>query len=350
MKEVKRFFWLCSGSHHAFLEDSPSEASKYAGIGATIFFTGIFAALAGGFALFTVFDNTWIAIVLGLLWGLMIFNLDRYIVSSMRKKDEFWLEFRTAIPRIILAVLIAVVITKPLELKVFEKEIDTELIAMNEEILAKNESAIRNRFQPKLESLNLQNESLKQELLSKEQKRDELRTIAQKEADGTGGTMKRNAGPIYRIKKADADKIEQELQEMREVNQKRIAENDLVLAQTDSLMTAELAAIEKNTFNGMAARLEALGHLSADHPAIWWANAFFILLFIAVETAPVLVKLISSKGPYDHLQSSEEYGFRVSNLENIARINQEARQRSGNLAGPEKGFIDEKLESGLNKV
>ena len=148
MKEVKRFFWLCSGSHNQFLEDSPSEASKYAGIGATIFFTGIFAALAGGFALYSVFDNTWIAMGLGILWGLMIFNLDRYIVSSMRKKDVFWLEFRTAIPRIILAILIAVVITKPLELKVFEKEIETELVTMNEEILAASEASIRDRFEP----------------------------------------------------------------------------------------------------------------------------------------------------------------------------------------------------------
>ncbi len=350
MKEVKRFFWLCSGSHNRFLEDSPSEASKYAGIGATIFFTGIFAALAGGFALFSVFENYWIATGLGVLWGLMIFNLDRYIVSSMRKKDVFWNEFRTAIPRIILAVLIAVVITKPLELKVFEKEIETELVAMNEEILAANQAFIRDRYEPQAQRIKKENEGLLDEIKLKEARRDELRLLAQQEADGTGGTMRRNAGPIYRIKKADADRVDVELEQLRSANLARLQGNNQDLNNYDSLMASELAALEKNTFNGMAARLEALGRLTQTHPSIWWANAFFILLFIAIETAPVLVKLISSKGPYDHIQSGIEYGFRAENLEKIARINQETRQRTGNLAGPEKTFMDEKLESGLKKV
>ena len=79
---------MCSGSSIRHLEDSPSEGTKHAGVGATIFFTSVFAALAAFYALYTVFDSTWIAGVFGLLWGLMIFNLDRYIVSSMRKHKK----------------------------------------------------------------------------------------------------------------------------------------------------------------------------------------------------------------------------------------------------------------------
>jgi hypothetical protein len=36
--------------------------------------------LSAGYTMFTVFDNIWTAIGFGILWGLMIFNLDRYIV------------------------------------------------------------------------------------------------------------------------------------------------------------------------------------------------------------------------------------------------------------------------------
>ncbi len=298
----------------------------------------------------SVFESIWISIALGILWGLMIFNLDRYIVSSMRKKDAFWLEFKTAIPRMILAILIAVVITKPLELKIFEKEINTELVSMNAEILKSTEEEIKSRYQPTSKSLKNENLGLKKEILEKETKRDELRRIAQEEADGTGGTKRRNAGPIYRIKKADADKSEEELEQLNERNQALIGENQLKINQNDSMMASELAAIEGGTFNGMAARLEALSRLTLRHPAIWWANAFFILLFIALETAPVLVKLISPKGPYDNLQGSKEYAFRNQSLEEIARNNQETRQRTANLGGPEKIFLDEKLESGLKKV
>ena len=123
MEKLKQFFWVCSGVHIPLLKKSEVESSKYAGIGATIFFTGIFAAVAASYALYTVFDNGWIATAFGMVWGLMIFNLDRYIVSSMRKEGNTLREFKTALPRIILAVLISIVIAKPLEMKIFEKEI-----------------------------------------------------------------------------------------------------------------------------------------------------------------------------------------------------------------------------------
>ena len=57
MQKTISFFWMCSGSDMALLEKCPTETSKYTGIGATIFFTGLFAALSGGYALYTIFDN-----------------------------------------------------------------------------------------------------------------------------------------------------------------------------------------------------------------------------------------------------------------------------------------------------
>src|SRR6187402_2901444 len=137
MQKITSFFWLCSGANRTLLEKCPTEASKYAGIGATIFFTGLFAALAGGYALYTVFDNAWIASGFGLLWGFMIFNLDRYIVSSMRKESKPAREWLLASPRIILAIIISLVIAKPLELKIFEKEIEPELVVMEQQAYAK---------------------------------------------------------------------------------------------------------------------------------------------------------------------------------------------------------------------
>jgi hypothetical protein len=147
MERIKHFFWLCSGVHIPMLKKCDVESSKYAGIGATIFFTGVFAALAASYALYTVFDNAWIASLAGLVWGLMIFNLDRYIVSSMRKEKNSMREFRTALPRIILAILISIVIAKPLEMKIFDKEIQSELIIMEQQTYTAQENEIKMRFQ-----------------------------------------------------------------------------------------------------------------------------------------------------------------------------------------------------------
>jgi len=146
MSYMTSFFHFCAGAEETILKRTPTDRNKYAGIGATIFFTGVFAAIAGGYAMHTVFDSKLVAVLFGLLWGLMIFNLDRYIVMSLKKKDSFLKEFGMATPRIFLAVLIAFVISKPLELKLFESEIAAELILKEQQVYKEQEELVKGRF------------------------------------------------------------------------------------------------------------------------------------------------------------------------------------------------------------
>ncbi|MGC4023481.1 MAG: DUF4407 domain-containing protein [Cyclobacteriaceae bacterium] len=148
MKKITDFFLFASGADLQTLEQCPSEKSKYIGIGGTVFFTGLFAAMAAGYALYTVFDNYFISIALGLIWGIIIFNLDRFIVSSMRKEERVWRELLSALPRILLAIIISLVIAKPLELKIFSKEIEPELIVMEQQTYAAQEAQAKMRFEP----------------------------------------------------------------------------------------------------------------------------------------------------------------------------------------------------------
>lgn len=131
MKSLQRFLWWCAGAHIDILEQYPTEWGKYFGIGGTIIFTALMASFAGGYAFFTAFHDLALACFFGLFWGALIFNLDRYIVSSIGKGDGTEKitreEFQNAIPRIILAILIGFVVSTPLELKVFEREIEVEI-------------------------------------------------------------------------------------------------------------------------------------------------------------------------------------------------------------------------------
>lgn len=349
MNKLRNFLWLCSGANRALLEKSPTEHSKYAGIGATIFFTGIFAAIAGAYALYTVFDNYYTSILFGLVWGLMIFNLDRYIVSSMRKEGNKTREFYTAVPRIILAVLISLVIAKPLEMKIFEKEINSELELMEQATFSEKEELIRSRFAAEQQALGLESDKLKAEIEQLRVKRDELREIARQEADGTGGTMRRNAGPIYRIKKADADRVEQELADLEARNGTLLAANQQRLDEIDSEIALEIQAIERGNLSGPAARMDALSNITDKSATIWLANWFIILLFIAVETAPVFVKLISPRGPYDHLLLVEERGSESLMYEQLAKQNVNIKKRTQNHPVFEKEYIDTKLETSLQR-
>ncbi len=348
--KLKQFFWLCSGADIATLEKCPSESSKYAGIGATIFFTGLFAALAGAYALYTVFDNLIAASVFGVFWGLMIFNLDRYIVSSMRKRKNFSKELLMATPRLLLAILISIVIAKPLELKIFEKEINAELALMQEEDLNRKTEEVKKFYQQDQVQLSEEIDGLKQEVLAKEKERNELQRIAQQEADGTGGTGKRNAGPIYRIKKADADKAQLELEQLRLANNRLV---DDKINQQDSLrgqLAEALLTIEETKLGGIASRLEALSRLEQSSVAIFWASLFIVILFIAVECAPVLVKLMSPEGPYDQLIRAQHYGFKASHFEDMAKVNALIKKRKDKLTAEEQAYLEEQLNLGLNEV
>ena len=119
MNRIASFFIFCSGAVNSVLKRCPTDYNKYQGIGATILFTGIFSALSAGYALYTVFESYIASTVFAILWGMMIFNLDRYIVSGMRKKSNFLKEFAIAAPRIVFAVFIGIVIAKPMEIKLF---------------------------------------------------------------------------------------------------------------------------------------------------------------------------------------------------------------------------------------
>lgn len=348
MQKLKRFFWLCSGFDISLLNKTPTESTKYAGIGATIFFTGLLAALAAAYAMYTVFDNTIIATSIGLIWGLMIFNLDRYIVSSMKKSERFINELLLALPRIILAILIALVISKPLELKIFEKEINQELVLMEQQIYAEQIKGATGRFDEEVDRLKSEITSLNNEVREKEIVRDKLRIIAQEEADGTGGSKRRNLGPIYKVKKADADKVDSELELL--VNNNRLIIDQKLNSIKDLEKQKYLAfqSLERKPFNGLAARLDALENLSSKSEAIFLANWFIVLLFIAIETAPIIVKLMASRGPYDDLLEVEEHKFKINRIVELARLNYKIKQKIRDLPQIEKEYVDEKLSATLS--
>ena len=149
------------------------------------------------------------------------------------------------------------------------------------------------------------------------------------------------------IKKADADAAEKELVIFSAENQKRIVALEENITKSDSLMASQLNAMEKTKINGLAARMEALSRITSNSSAVTWAHWFIILLFIAIETAPVFVKLISSKGPYDNLLRIAEHGFIAQEIEETAQTNAQTKDRTSGLPQHEKNFVANSLDAEL---
>ncbi len=312
MTYLKNFFLICSGANHSVLKRTPTEIDRYVGIGATIFFTGLFAAIASAYALHTVFNNYVVSALFGLLWGLMIFNLDRYIVSTIKKKGSFFRDFSSVFPRLILAILIAIVIAKPLELKIFESEINSELQLMQQENYKEQEDLVDARFDGEIPVIQENIARLKNEINEKAIIRDQLDNEAILEADGTGGSLQRNMGPIYAIKKEDALKAQTELDQISQTNNSLILQEQQRIDQILSNKDAELASLDKVVLGGFAARIEAMDRLSNKSSAIFYAGIFIMLLFIAIETAPIFVKMIAERSPYDYVLNKHEFSFEMN--------------------------------------
>ena len=315
MERIKKFLWICSGADINTLKRTPTEANKFVGIGGTIFFTAVLAFLSSGYAIYTVFDSYVAAIFFGLVWALMIFNLDRYIVSSMKNKDDFWTDFFVASPRVIIAVFLAIVISKPLELKIFEKEINAELITMEQEVKKEQEDKLAARFTPRLRAHEEAIAALKAENTEKGLERDALRDEALAEADGTGGSGIRNMGPIYKAKKLEADKAATEYEALVNRNNGLINEHVAAFNELLAQQKQEVASMPRERYDGFAARIDALGRITDKSETVALANLFIILLFISIETAPIMVKLIAYRSPYDFRLDVHEHAFAMQHKE-----------------------------------
>nr|WP_315134566.1 DUF4407 domain-containing protein [uncultured Flavobacterium sp.] len=306
---LKQFFILCSGADKNLLEGcSEGEQTKYVGIGATVFFTAVMAFIASSYALFTVFDDVVPAILFGIVWSLLIFNLDRFIVSTIRKRDNLWSEFLQATPRIILAIIIAIVISKPLEIKIFEKEINTVLLKEKNAMALNNKKEVANYFKSDLDKNKTEIASLKAEITKKEKEVNTLYETYITEAEGTAGTKKLGKGPVFKEKIAKHDLAKKELDTLQKNNLAKIAEKEkntkTLQTDLDKKVTETQPIIDG--FDGLMARINALNKLP------WLPSFFIMLLFLAIETSPIIAKLLSPKGEYDYKSEDLETALKAT--------------------------------------
>lgn len=300
---LQDFFILCSGADSEILKTcSKGEQNKYAGIGATVFFTAVMAFIASSYALYTVFDSVYTAIFFGFIWGLLIFNLDRFIVSTIKKRDNFGQELLQATPRILLAIIIAVVISKPLEMKIFEKEINQVLLEQKNELTLANKEQLALQYSPSVDRLNQDIIALKSEIVTKEAETNALYDTYISEAEGTAGTKLLGKGPVYAEKREKHDAALAELNTLKKANTEKITGIESQIA----TLHTEYADVVKNSqpiidgFDGLMARITALGELP------WFPSFFIFLLFLAIETSPIIAKLLAPKGEYDVKLEEEE--------------------------------------------
>ncbi len=220
-------------------------------------------------------------------------------------------------PNIILAVIIAIVISKPLEIKIFEKEINTVLLKEKNAMALNNKKEVANYFKSDLDKNKAEIDSLKSDIIKKEKEVNTLYETYITEAEGTAGTKKLGKGPVFKEKIAKHNLAFAQLDDLKKTNLAKISEKEnkakTLQDDLDKKITETQPIIDG--FDGLMARINALDKLP------WLPSFFIMLLFLAIETSPIIAKLLSPKGEYD---------FKIEDLETAlkATLEQDKYQRA----------------------
>lgn len=363
---LRRFLWRCAGADAHLLVRSPrSDWVKFEGLGGFVLATSVLAFLSGSFALYVVFRGGNMApeldvsamfwgLAFGLVWALVIFNLERFIVSSTGHGDGTeritWNEFTRALPRLALACLTGICLSAPLEVKILESE--TTAAIRQDQLEAKKKvmrmhteeeglSRAQSEAETRKASLRTEREAaernfesrlatLEEERKNAEKDQDIYRAAAAVEAAGgpiqtyilsdgatlrTSGILKRGPRSAFLEQTARTleEKAKRKTKEIRALEQERAAARaafdkkaknvdgklDKVLATVDARKAEAEAEARRLKPDGLLARLQKAEELAP------WMVWLLRLLLISIEISPILFKMMVSRGAYDLLAQNQ---------------------------------------------
>ena len=309
---LNEFLWSCAGVDKEVLRKYPSEWAKYAGVGGTILFTAIMAMISGGYAFFFVFNSYITAFLFSIAWALLIFNLDRFIVNSMGTdgSDKLtWKKVGKAAPRIIMAIFIGLVIATPLEMKIFEDRIESQLLKDNIERInvVKNEQTDYKQ----LESLQSEYTLLRNQRTKLSQELQDAQKDLKQEAEGTALSGKVGHGAIYKDKEIYVNQCKEALDEWDKVNGKKVTDLEAQIKIVNEKIAVFETKVRDVREDGFAARYEAFGKLKDESSTFALVSLMISLLFIIIEITPTFFKLIMIEGSYSEDIHKEEYKVHI---------------------------------------
>lgn len=330
--KLMRMFWKAAGADQYLLERSTySDQIKYFCLGGIVLATGVMAAMAGGYAIYTIFEpkgdaldgmvttealkngmkskdfihlpTLFISVIFGLIWGLIIYNIDRFIVTSTGKGDGTEAitrkEIISAIPRIIMGLIIALTISKPIEIRMFKSEIDAELEVIQDKKFLERKATIDLMYAERLKTENTKLEKYRAEIETKDDKLQKSIFVFNQEMDGGAGA--RGYGDEAKIKQNQVERDRKEYETTKKTNEAFIKTSveKIENFNKDQYIDYKRAKQQVNALDGLLERIKL-----AHEVAGFWISLFITLLFVVIELTPIFFKMMLIKGPYDYMDEN----------------------------------------------
>ncbi|MGI5324859.1 DUF4407 domain-containing protein [Actinomadura nitritigenes] len=348
---MRRFLIYLSAARPDILALSPSDRARFEGLGAAVLTTGALASLSMWFALLSgLHVNPFAAAPVAVGWGLVVMNLDRWLISSSPIGRG---RLATLPPRLAMAFLISVVISTPLILQIFSSEIKTQITLIKQERadtfvvqsqngeLGKQIAELqlrRDRLREVIQvggdvPVDIQQDKQIKDLTAQRNsavaQRDKYYNQWQCELIGepacAGSETRSGSGPLakaaeqaYRSAASIVSQLDKQISDRTEnltaasaaakSQRVRDAQQDLpqVEQQLHQLLEEQLSLsanfdADNRAGNGLLLRITALNHAASRDTTVAMAWIFIFLLILLIECLPVTVKLIQRPGTYERM-------------------------------------------------
>jgi len=325
---------------------------RYTSMGAIVLLTATAAAASLTVALSLVFTaRDWpLYLPVGLLWGAIVLNFDRWIVSSLDygpltaedgapgQRPRNWSKAVHFTVRFIMAALVGLVISEPIVLAIFGPEINQQLAAQHVADINQQTAQINAAAAKQLVIINRPVTAGQKALRAATRKADEAHRIYLCELTAQCRnlppglvTQVPGLGPQttqdYQIWRADVrlqDKAQQTVSSAAAQARRQAA---ALSRQTAGKMAVATQKI--NADNGLLARERALDTLSRQNPGFLLRRLLVWLALMFIDLAPVLLKTFSPGTVCDTLQRNAAVRLvRNARTDAVADVDHESHKQA----------------------
>lgn len=288
---IKMLLYLSgANSHIIYRKECEIEQDKFVGIGLVVLSTGFLASLSSGYALFIIFGSLPVATLLGGFWGFFIATIDRLLLLSNKRKKKNLLSIFFIVTRLCITSLASLIISFPVKVSIFNSEIQSQIKL------------------DKIHQLEDKHKLLDQQKNKLNTKADAQEKIANDEAEGKSPTKRVGAGDIWKRKIKVADKKWNEVKD-KETEIKKV-----------KLEIEQLKASNQVFKVGFFKQLSILEKMANEDPLMKQSTQLIILIFLLIDAAPVMAKLLYPYSVYDAILERE---LEVATHRNYAEMEDE---------------------------
>ena len=246
-----RFLWFVAGADVEMLSLCPLDYKKYEAIGMTILMTSLVGFAAGSSAAWYFTEDALWTLVFGLFWSLLIFSIDRSLVVTL-KKDPYKKSYYVLplVFRGFLAILVAGIMSIPLELLVFNGFIQNDIENYKSDLLKQQHKDSFDAQQAA--EYDSKSKSLDQLLKSESNKKDDIITAIndkRSERQREANMLNHPNTTTYNNAQASANGLQRQLNELYSLPNSDYRRNRIPGLRSQISHQRSVMASERNAWN-----------------------------------------------------------------------------------------------------